>query len=318
MEKLLPKKDEIFEDKLRERIRKEKLTEIAGELAPLRLSRDSIIAISKEWQVAALRGSAVKDLKKMISLSKEAYEWDCIELVANGLGNKANDRITVINEFVVPKNVLVYSVAAPLLGKMHIVEAAVLGDRKAIQALKDAEERKELKQYIHNPGMTVDRLVRTSWDAVANEGVLTLTDAYYRRVDNLEREKRLETRFVLHLHPEFEHPTPGDASPEDVYTILSKNKKADWIGIVTAEQDSDFGFNFGFMLSDLNPYYIPPKDRQMWMKRMKEVSHLRNEEGDKGKPYMNAYIDFSFQTRVPWGTKVNGLMTYEELLKEVG
>jgi hypothetical protein len=319
MEKQLPKKDEEFEDKLRERIRKEKLTEIAGELAPLRLSKDSIIAISKEWQVAALRGSAVKDLKRMISLSKEAYKWDCVELTANGLGNKANDRITVINEFIVPKNVLVYSVAAPLLGHVHIVEAAVVGDKKAIQILKDAEEGKKLGQYIHNPGMTVDCLVRTNWEAVTNEGMMGLTDAYYWRVDNLEREKKLETRFVLHLHSEFENPIPGQASPEDVYMILSRDKKADWIGIVTAEQDSDFGFNFGFMVSNLYPYYVPPKDRQMWIKRMKEVSPLRNEEGEKGQPYIKAFVDFSSQTEIPnYGTKVRSLMTYEELLKEVG
>ncbi len=234
------------------------------------------------------------------------------------LGGKANDRITVINEFVVPKNVLVYSVAAPLLGHVHIVEAAVLGDKKAIQILRGAEEKKELGQYVHNPGMTVDRLVRTDWEAVTNEGMMSLTNSYYKRVDNLEREKRLETLFVLHLHPEFEHPMAGDASPEDVYILLSRDKKADWIGIVTAKQDSDFGFNFGFVLSDFYPYYVPPKDRQMWMRRMKEVSPLRNEEGDKGQPYINAHIDFSFQTGVPRGTKVNGLMTYEELLKEVG
>jgi hypothetical protein len=318
MEKQLPKKDETFEDKLRERIRREKLAEIANELAPLRLSKDSIIAISKEWQVATLRGSAVKDLKRMISLSKEAYEWDCIELVANGLGSKFNDRITVINRFVIPEKILVYSVAAPWLGHVHVVEAAVLGDQKAIQILKDAEEKKKLGQYIHNSGMTVDRLVRTNWEAVTNEGMMNLTESYYRRVDNLEREKKLETRFVLHLHPEFDHPIPGQVSPEDVYMILSREKKADWIGIVTAEQDSDFGFNFGFMLSDLYPYYVPPKDRQMWMKRMKEVSPLRNKEGEKGQPYINAFVDFSFQTEVPRGTKVNGLMTYEELLKEVG
>lgn len=295
---------------------KPRLKALVESLKPLELSPQAII-FTRHGYSSALTESAVKQLEGLARMSKRIDRRDVYELQAAGVG-EIDGKITFVRKFVIPLEDRILAIKrngdleisgareckTPLEEYMRIDGEK---DRSSISSLLlrvlDKREERDIRlletfenrfhKIFVRKDITLDKILNTPWEMIANAGVASHTKHYDEKV----REAGSEV-FGVHIHLNNLRP-----SPFDIYIDAGPTQKLEWTGIMLVRRESWWetrlsNENFAAFHSNIN-------DAE-WLSRV--IMNLT--DNNFAEPY--------FMQQDFIGEKRARMMRYGELLDKVG